>query len=84
MMIFSQQQNMNNPFETTKSVVENARFADNLVSNDEKYTSILIQNLAKTVKNLLLLILLKSFAFKNSISEELLLSYRLLTVWKNL
>ena len=84
MMIFSQQQNMDNPFETTKSVVENARFADNLVSNDEKYTSILIQNLAKTVKNLLLLILLKSFAFKNSISEELLLSYRLLTVWKNL
>ena len=75
---------MDNPFETTKSVVENARFADNLVSNDEKYTSILIQNLAKTVKNLLLLILLKSFAFKNSISEELLLSYRLLTVWKNL
>ena len=84
MMIFSQQQNMDNPFETTKSVVENARFADNLVSNDEKYTSILIQNLAKMVKNLLLLILLKSFAFKNSISEELLLSYRLLTVWKNL
>ena len=37
MIIFSQQQNMDNPFETTKSVVENARFAGNLISDDEKY-----------------------------------------------
>ena len=36
-MIFSQQQNMDNPFETTKSDVEDAQFSDNLISDDKKY-----------------------------------------------
>ena len=37
MMFFSQQQNTDNPFKTTESDVGDAQFADNLISDDEKY-----------------------------------------------
>ena len=39
MMIFSQQQSTDNPFETTESDLEGNQFANNLISDDEKYNA---------------------------------------------
>ena len=36
MMIFSKQQNAENPFKITESDVEDAQFADNIISDDEE------------------------------------------------
>ena len=36
MMIFSEQQNTDNPFEITESEVEDAQFAGNIMSDDEE------------------------------------------------
>ena len=63
MMFFSEQQNTDNPFEITESDVEDAQFADNIISDDEDDVA-LIEKLTQTVKNLFLLIFLISFVFK--------------------
>ena len=63
MMFFSEQQKTDNPFEITESDVEDAQFADNIISDDEDDVA-LIEKLTQTVKNLFLLIFLISFVFK--------------------
>ena len=37
MMIFSEQQKTDNPFEIAESNIEDAQFADKVISDDEEY-----------------------------------------------